>query len=53
MTFSDDDVMSQGKGPKNIKVGKTFSDDFVNYREELSVVKSQCLTKLFVMREDL
>lgn len=49
MTFSDDDVMSHGKGPKNIKVGKTFSDDFVNYREELSVIKSQCLLKLCVI----
>lgn len=53
MTFSDDDVMAHGKEPKNIKVGKTFSDDFVNYREELSVVKSLCLTKLRVIWEDL
>lgn len=53
MTFSDDEVMSHGKEPKNIKVGETFSDDFVNYREELSVIKSQCLTKLRDIQEDL
>jgi hypothetical protein len=53
MTFSDDDVMSHGKEPKSIKVGKTLSDFFFELQMNISAVKIHCLTELCATQEDL